>query len=115
MSGRPGRTWMSLPFGLHIDLLQGCPAAYVKRQITSEIAMPDDLTLPTDTRPMGKKHVTWDDVERAALLAQKERRASGEIMTYFLDGWVVREHPGGRITRLGPVDGFRWEDFPDEP
>lgn len=51
-------------------------------------------------------------VDRAAQKALERRRASGEIMTYELDGWVVQEHPGGRIERLAPIGQFRAEDFP---
>jgi hypothetical protein len=51
-------------------------------------------------------------VERAAQNALAQRRASGEILTYHLDGWVVQEHPGGRIERLAPVGEFRADDFP---
>ena len=51
-------------------------------------------------------------VDRAALNALAQRRASSEICTYVLDGWMVREHPGGRIERLAPADEFRSEDFP---
>lgn len=51
--------------------------------------------------------------ERAAELSLEHRRATGELMVYHLDGWVVREHPGGRIERLAPVGEFRAEDhFP---
>ena len=51
-------------------------------------------------------------LQRAAEKALAQRRASGEILTYELEGWVVREHPGQRIERLAPVDQFRNEDFP---
>jgi hypothetical protein len=51
-------------------------------------------------------------VDRAAQNALAQRRANGEIMTYHLDGWMVREYPGGRIERLCPVDQFRAADFP---
>ncbi len=40
------------------------------------------------------------------------RHAHGEIMTYELDGWIVREYPGGFVERLAPVGQFRAEDFP---
>lgn len=66
------------------------------------------------TRP----EMPWSmEEERAALeMASKKalarRRASGEILTYHLDGWVVREHPGQRIERLAPVSEYRNEDFP---
>ena len=51
-------------------------------------------------------------LDRAAQKALERRRASGEILTYHLDGWVVQEHPGGRIERLAPIERFRAEDFP---
>lgn len=51
-------------------------------------------------------------VDRAAQKALERRRASGEIMSYVLDGWMVREHPGGRIERLALIEQFRAEDFP---
>ena len=51
-------------------------------------------------------------LDRAAQKALERRRASGEILTYHLDGWVVQEHPGGRIERLAPIEEFRAEDFP---
>lgn len=51
-------------------------------------------------------------VDRAAQKALERRRASGEILSYVLDGWMVREHPGGRIERLAPIEQFRAEDFP---
>ena len=51
-------------------------------------------------------------LERAARNALAQRRASGEILTYIVDDWVVQEHPGGRIERLAPVGQFRAEDFP---
>ncbi len=53
----------------------------------------------------------WD-FEAAAAKSLALRRASGEILTYRLDGWMVQEHPGGRIERLAPFDEFRAEDFP---
>lgn len=51
-------------------------------------------------------------LELAAQRALAMRRASGEILTYHLDGWVVREFPGGRIERLAPIGQYRNEDFP---
>lgn len=51
-------------------------------------------------------------LERAAEKALAMRRASGEILMYELEGWVVREHPGGRIERLAPIGQFRNEDHP---
>lgn len=55
--------------------------------------------------------------ERAALRVAAEkalakRRARGETLTYELEGWVVEEHPDGRIERLAPIDWFRDEDSP---
>ena len=43
-------------------------------------------------------------LQRAAEKAVAKRRASGEIPTYELEGWLVQEHPGGRIERLAPID-----------
>ncbi|RMI17066.1 hypothetical protein EBE87_24070 [Pseudoroseomonas wenyumeiae] len=51
-------------------------------------------------------------VEAAARAARARRVSSGEIMTYVVDGWVVREYPGHRIERLAPLAEFRDEDFP---
>lgn len=52
-------------------------------------------------------------VEAAARAARARRVSSGEIMTYVVDGWVVREYPGRRrIERLAPLTEFRDEDFP---
>ena len=48
----------------------------------------------------------------AAQRSLEQRRASGAILSYNLDGWVVREHPGGRIEQLAPIDQFRAADFP---
>ena len=48
----------------------------------------------------------------AAAKGLARRRASGEILTYELDGWVVQEHPGGRVERLAPIGRFRAADFP---
>lgn len=51
-------------------------------------------------------------LQRASERALAKRRASGEILTYELEGWVVQEHPGGRIEHLAPIDQFRDEDCP---
>jgi len=51
-------------------------------------------------------------LQRAAEKALAKRRASGEILTYELEGWVVQEHPGGRIERLAPIEQFRNEGSP---
>ena len=53
-----------------------------------------------------------DALEAASRKALEQRRASGEILTYHLDGWVVREHPGQRIERLAPIGEYRNQDFP---
>ncbi len=57
------------------------------------------------------------EMERAALeeASQKalaRRLASGTVLTYDLDGWVVEEYPDGRIKRLAPTGEFRAADFP---
>ena len=51
-------------------------------------------------------------LQRAAENALTTRRASGEILTYELEGWVVQEHPGGRIECLAPVGQFQAEGSP---
>ena len=75
--------------------------------------MPDDVTTPAK-EDWGKDYIRWPNIERAAKIAQEKRREAGEIMTYDLDGWVVREYPGQLIVRLAPIDEFRPEDFPIE-
>lgn len=51
-------------------------------------------------------------LKRAASNALAQRRASGEILRYKLDGWMVQEHPGGQVERLAPFNQFRAADFP---
>ncbi len=75
--------------------------------------MPDDLIAPAPTS-IGREYIKWENIERAAKIALEERRKAGEIMTYHLDGWVVREFPGQRVVRLAPIEEFRSEDFPLE-
>lgn len=75
--------------------------------------MPDDLTPPTKSS-IGKDYISWPNLERAAKIALQQRRDTGEIMTYFEDGWVMREYPGQRVVRLAPIEGFRAEDYPVE-
>ena len=48
----------------------------------------------------------------ASSKALARRRASGAVLLYDLNGWVVYEHPGGRIEQLAPVGEFRAADFP---
>lgn len=75
--------------------------------------MPDDQVTPKKSS-MVKDYLSWPNIERAAQIALENRRAAGEIMTYHLDGWVVREYPGQRIVRLAPIGQWRSEDFPIE-
>ena len=70
--------------------------------------MPDQ-TMPVTVVPAW---ASFEAVEEAAQTARAERVARGEVMTYVVDGWVVREYPGRRIERLAPVAEFRDEDFP---
>ena len=76
--------------------------------------MPDDQIVP-EKRSVVKDYMSWPNIERAAKIALEKRRTTGEIMTYHLDGWVVREYPGQRIVRLAPISEFRYEDSPDDP
>jgi hypothetical protein len=55
---------------------------------------------------------TMAELARAAANSLVQRRASGEIMTYGQDGWMVREFPGGRVERLCPIDEFTVAKFP---
>ena len=76
--------------------------------------MPDDQVHLVENG-VGKDYIKWSNIEHAAQLALKERREAGEVMTYHLNGWVVREYPGQAIVRLAPIDAFRAEDFPELP
>ena len=71
--------------------------------------MPDDLKTPSKTS-MGKEYI--EAIKRSAGLVLQKRRDAGEIMTYDLDGWVVREYPGQRVVRLAPIGQFRPESHP---
>ena len=73
--------------------------------------MPDDLKTPSKTS-MGKEYI--ETIKRSAGLVLQKRRDAGEIMTYDLDGWVVREYPGQRVVHLAPIGQFRSEDHPVE-
>ena len=53
-----------------------------------------------------------DAMKQAASKSLALRRASGEILLYELAGWMLHEHPGGRIERLAPLGQFRAADFP---
>ena len=69
----------------------------------------NDQTLATGSAMMQGEREALEAASRKALA---RRRASAEISTYSLDGWVVQEHPGGRIERLARVGEFRAADFP---
>ena len=55
---------------------------------------------------------SFEAIEEAGKAGRAYRVAQGEIMTYVVDGWVVREYPGGRVKRLATVGEFRSADFP---
>lgn len=72
-----------------------------------------DLATEQNLRVTQDGHMLSDaEIERRSLAALADRRARGEIMTYHLDGWVVREFPGMRIVRLCREEDFRAEDHP---
>lgn len=75
--------------------------------------MPDDLIAPTASS-VGKAYISRENMELGSRIALLKRVQAGEIMTYHLDGWVVREYPGSRIVKLAPVGQFRSEDHPIE-
>ena len=71
---------------------------------------------PVSKHPIADELFAPGTIERASQAALADRRARGEIMTYYLEGWVVREFPGQRVVRLAPIGSFRAEDHPlDEP
>ena len=75
--------------------------------------MPDEPRV--DRRTPGQRYIGAENMAQAADAALEQRRARGEIMTYELDGWIVREYPGRRIMRLARVGQYRSEDFPVVP
>ena len=74
--------------------------------------MPDDIKQLNDGRAAILTAISAESMEEAAQIALEQRRASGEIMTYELDGWIVREFPGQRIVRLARKGEFRAKDHP---
>ena len=74
--------------------------------------MPDDIKQLHDGRSYILAAISADSMEKASQIALEQRRASGEIMTYELDGWMVREFPGQRIVRLARKGEFRAKDHP---
>ncbi|WP_010518344.1 MULTISPECIES: hypothetical protein [Komagataeibacter] len=60
----------------------------------------------------GYEWASFEAIRIAGERAREVRAASGEIMTYVQNGWVVREYPGGRVERLALLEEFRDEDFP---
>ena len=74
--------------------------------------MPDDVTTRGRIPTLGQAYLSRENMAQAAQNALEQRRASGEIMTYELDGWIVREYPGQEIVRLARVGELRAEDHP---
>ncbi len=64
-----------------------------------------------DREGAGFAWASFEAVEAAGQAGRAWRVARGEIMAFVVDGWVVREFPGGRIERLAPVERFCSEDF----
>jgi hypothetical protein len=77
--------------------------------------MPDVIDPRRVGRPHGKHLVTQEGIEERAAASLAQRRANGEVMTYVLDGWMVREWQNQRIERLCPADRFKAEDYPQPP
>ena len=86
-------------------------AAYLRQ---SASALRSSGAVQAEDRPVLSKSMsaTMAELERAAANSLVQRRASGEIMTYGHDGWMVREYPGGRIERLCPIDEFTVAKYP---
>ncbi|MBV0888829.1 MULTISPECIES: hypothetical protein [Komagataeibacter] len=69
----------------------------------------------SDYKTRNSPHYAWASFEAIRIAGERAREiraASGEIVTYVQNGWVVREFPGGQVERLAPLDEFRDEDFP---
>lgn len=75
--------------------------------------MPDDA-IASASPSIGQAYISRENMEQGSKIALLKRLQAGEIMTYHLDGWVVREHPGRHIVKLAPIGQFRSEDFPIE-
>lgn len=72
-----------------------------------------DIDAGAASEPEIDGHALSDvEIDRRGRRALADRRARGEIMTYRLDGWMVREFPGMKIVRLCPAEKFRAADFP---
>lgn len=86
-------------------------AAYLRQNSARQT---QDNVSPEEDQPVASASMLASiaDVERAAAQSLAQRRASGEIMTYGQDGWMVREFPGGRIERLCPIDEFTAAKYP---
>jgi hypothetical protein len=74
--------------------------------------MPDDTAVRRVVQPYGEHLVTQQGIEERAAASLAQRRANCEVMTYVVDGWMVREWPNQRIERLCPADRFKAEDYP---
>ena len=58
-------------------------------------------------RPYGEHLVRLRmGIEERAAASLSQRRANGEVMTYIVDGWVVREWPNQRIEAALPGRSF---------
>ena len=77
--------------------------------------MPDDLAARGAGSPVGLHLITHEGIDERAAAALAQRRANGEVMTYLVDGWLVREWANQRIERLCPADRFKTEDYPPPP
>lgn len=77
--------------------------------------MPNDVAAQDQSLSLGRAHINSENMAHAAQIALQQRRARGEIMTYELDGWIVREYPGQKIVQLARAGEFRAEDHPVVP
>ena len=74
--------------------------------------MPDDGAARRKPIRYGEHLVTHEGIEERAAASLIQRRANREVMTYVVDGWMVREWPSQRIELLCPADCFKAEDYP---
>ena len=95
---------------LRADVLDDAAMMRLQLDYTSERAAAEaDLTRRRGSRRARELRA---QLLRAMELADQRLGKDGEVLTYDLDGWVVQEHPDGRIERLAPVGQFRAADFP---
>ena len=86
-------------------------AAYLRQQ-PAVLERASTVRAAESSGPSAEMLATMEALDRAAEKSLVQRRAGGGTMIYASDGWMVVEHPGGRIERLCPANEFRVTDYP---